>query len=74
MSLKLAGKGNFGVVASGITYSVAMDIISELGLDSRVGLYKVSQIFPLLLRYYNLPGNRKRFWFWKKPTQCWRPC
>jgi indolepyruvate ferredoxin oxidoreductase alpha subunit len=45
--LKFAGKGKLGVVVSGMTYSVAMDIISELGLDSQVGLYKVSQIFPL---------------------------
>jgi indolepyruvate ferredoxin oxidoreductase alpha subunit len=45
--LRCKGKGRLGIVASGMTYAVAMDIISELDLGSQVSLYKVSRIFPL---------------------------
>ena len=43
-----------------MTYSVAMDIISELGLDSRVGLYKVSQIFPLAPEVLQFTRNQQK--------------
>jgi indolepyruvate ferredoxin oxidoreductase alpha subunit len=40
-----AGK-RLGIVASGMSYNVAIDVLAELGLDSAVSLYKVVRIFP----------------------------
>lgn len=45
--MKSSGKGRLGIVASGMTFSVVMDVLREFGLLDEVGLYKVSQIFPL---------------------------
>jgi indolepyruvate ferredoxin oxidoreductase alpha subunit len=45
--LKYKGKGKLGIVSSGMTCSVAMDILTELNLGKEVSLYKVSRVFPL---------------------------
>jgi len=45
--LKYKGKGKLGIVSSGMTYSITMDVISELGLEKQISLYKVSRVFPL---------------------------
>jgi indolepyruvate ferredoxin oxidoreductase alpha subunit len=45
--LKFKGKSALGIVASGMTYSVAMDVLSEMKLEKKVSLYKVSMVFPL---------------------------
>ncbi len=45
--LKLKGKGKLGIISSGMTYAVTMDILGELGLRNEISLYKVSRVFPL---------------------------
>ena len=45
--LKLKGKGRIGIVTSGMTCSITMDILDELNLGDKIGLYKVSRVFPL---------------------------
>lgn len=45
--LKHKGKGKLGIVSSGMTYAITMDILGELGLGNEISLYKVSRIFPL---------------------------
>ncbi len=45
--LKLANGNGLGIVASGMSYNVAMDVLDELGLEKAVSLFKVAQIFPL---------------------------
>lgn len=45
--LKWSGTGRVGVVASGMTCSVAMDVLRELGLENQVALYKVCRVYPL---------------------------
>jgi indolepyruvate ferredoxin oxidoreductase, alpha subunit len=44
---RMEGDGKLGIVASGMTYSVVLDVIDVLGLKAKVGLYKVAQVFPL---------------------------
>lgn len=44
---KFKGKSKLGIVASGMTYAVAMDVLGELNLEKKVNLYKVTQVFPL---------------------------
>jgi indolepyruvate ferredoxin oxidoreductase, alpha subunit len=45
--LKCKGNGKLGIVTSGMTYSITMDILSELVLGDQISLYKVSKVFPL---------------------------
>ena len=45
--LKLNGGKKLGIVTSGMSHSITMDVISELGMDKKVSLYKVVQVFPL---------------------------
>ena len=45
--LKLTGKEKLGIVSSGMSCSIAMDVVAELGLEDQISLFKVAQIFPL---------------------------
>jgi indolepyruvate ferredoxin oxidoreductase alpha subunit len=46
--IQVEGKGKeLGVVASGMSYSVVLDVIRESGLEGEISLYKVTRIFPL---------------------------
>jgi indolepyruvate ferredoxin oxidoreductase, alpha subunit len=45
--LKLNGGKKLGIVTSGMSHAVTMDVISGLGIVKQVSLYKVAQIFPL---------------------------
>lgn len=40
-------KGRFGIVASGMSYSLVSDVIEELGASDEVSLYKVLRVYPL---------------------------
>lgn len=54
--LTFKGKGKLGIVSSGMTYAITMDILNELGLKDQISLYKVSRVFPLapeVLKYVN---------------------
>ncbi len=44
--IKNEAGNRLGIVASGMSYNVAIDVLAELGLDSVVSLYKVVRIFP----------------------------
>lgn len=44
--IKNIAGNRLGIVASGMSYNVAIDVLEELGLDSAVSLYKVVRIFP----------------------------
>ena len=44
--LKLSNGGRLGIVSSGMSYNVALDVLAELGLEKGMSLYKVAQIFP----------------------------
>ncbi|OPY69304.1 MAG: indolepyruvate ferredoxin oxidoreductase [Syntrophorhabdaceae bacterium PtaU1.Bin034] len=44
--LKTSGGSRFGIVASGMTYNVIADVLSDLGMEEAVSLYKVVRIFP----------------------------
>ena len=58
--LKYKGKGKLGIVASGMTYSVARDILGELKLASQVSLYKVSRVFPLAPEVFQFVKLQKK--------------
>ena len=45
--LKLSNGNRLGIVTSGMSYNVVMDVLDELGLEKAVSLFKVAQIFPL---------------------------
>jgi indolepyruvate ferredoxin oxidoreductase alpha subunit len=45
--LKLTGKEKLGIVSSGMSCSIVMDVVAELGLEHQISLFKVAQIFPL---------------------------
>jgi indolepyruvate ferredoxin oxidoreductase alpha subunit len=45
--LKLSNGNGLGIVTSGMSYNVVMDVLDELGLEKVVSLFKVAQIFPL---------------------------
>lgn len=58
--IKYKGKGKLGIVSSGMTYSITIDILNELGLGGQIGVYKVSRVFPMapeLLTFVN--GQKK---------------
>jgi indolepyruvate ferredoxin oxidoreductase, alpha subunit len=42
-----SGKAKLGIVASGMSYSIAMDAVREMSLADVVPVYKVVQIFPM---------------------------
>jgi indolepyruvate ferredoxin oxidoreductase alpha subunit len=44
--LKLKGGRRLGIVTSGMSYAVTMDVISELHIADKVSLYKVLQVYP----------------------------
>jgi indolepyruvate ferredoxin oxidoreductase alpha subunit len=44
--LKLNGGKKLGIVTSGMSYAVTMDVVSELGIKNIVSLYKVLRVFP----------------------------
>jgi indolepyruvate ferredoxin oxidoreductase, alpha subunit len=39
--------GSLGIVASGMTFSIAMDVLSDLGLSEDIPVYKVVRVYPL---------------------------
>lgn len=41
------GKPKLGIVASGMSYSIAVDAVKEMSLDDVVPVYKVVQVFPV---------------------------
>jgi indolepyruvate ferredoxin oxidoreductase alpha subunit len=45
--LKLKGGKKLGIVTAGMSHSITMDVISELGMSDQISLYKVVQVFPL---------------------------
>ncbi len=45
--LKLSNGSRLGIVTSGMSYNVVMDVLDELGMEKAVSLFKVAQIFPL---------------------------
>jgi indolepyruvate ferredoxin oxidoreductase alpha subunit len=45
--LKLSNGNRLGIVTSGMSYNVVMDVLDELGLEKAVSLFKVAQIFPV---------------------------
>jgi len=45
--LKVSKGRRLGIVTSGMSCNVALDVMDELGLDTGVSLYKVAQVFPL---------------------------
>ena len=45
--LKVSKGTRLGIVASGMSCNVALDVMAELGLDDGMSLYKVAQVFPL---------------------------
>jgi indolepyruvate ferredoxin oxidoreductase, alpha subunit len=45
--IRLDGGRGLGIIASGMSSSIAMDVIGELGLEDSVSLFKVVKIFPL---------------------------
>ncbi len=44
--LKLSNGNSLGIVTSGMSYNVVMDVLDEFGLERTVSLFKVAQIFP----------------------------
>jgi indolepyruvate ferredoxin oxidoreductase alpha subunit len=44
--LKLKGGRKLGIITSGMSHAVTMDVISESGIANEVSLYKVVQVFP----------------------------
>lgn len=58
--IKLHGKEKLGIIASGMTYSIVMDVISEHGLGGHIGLYKVSKVFPLAPEVFQFAEGREK--------------
>jgi indolepyruvate ferredoxin oxidoreductase, alpha subunit len=58
--LKCKGKGKLGIVTSGMTYSITMDILSELSLGDQISLYKVSRVFPLAPEVFQFVKRQKK--------------
>ena len=48
--MKLQGGKKLGIVTAGMSHSITMDVISELGMSDQLSLYKVVQVFPLVKR------------------------
>ena len=42
-----SGKAKLGIVASGMSYSIAVDAVREMSLNDMVPIYKVVQVFPM---------------------------
>ncbi len=42
-----AKEARLGIVASGMSYSIATDVVAGMGLEHRVPVYKVVQVFPM---------------------------
>lgn len=45
--LKLKGGKKLGIITSGMSYAVTMDVVTGLGIATQVSLYKVVQAYPL---------------------------
>ena len=45
--IRLKGGRRLGIVASGMSCNVALDVIGEIGLENKVSLYKAVTIFPV---------------------------
>ena len=58
--LRFKGKSTVGLIASGMTYSVAMDILRELKLEKEISLYKVSTVFPLAREVLEFANKKKK--------------
>lgn len=58
--LKFTGKGALGIVSSGMTYSITIDILNELGLGGQIGVYKVSRIFPIAPEVFTFVNRQKK--------------
>ncbi len=44
--LKLSNGNGLGIVTSGMSYNVVMDVLDEFGLEKAVSLFKAARIFP----------------------------
>ena len=40
-------RAKLGIITSGMSHSITMDVISELGIGDQISLYKVVRVFPL---------------------------
>jgi indolepyruvate ferredoxin oxidoreductase alpha subunit len=40
-------RAKLGIITSGMSHSITMDVISELGIGDKISLYKVVRVFPL---------------------------
>ncbi len=59
----LVGKGSFkgfGIVASGTSYSVVMDVLSELGLKRDIPVFKVIKVHPLNDKVFQFRDSLER--------------
>ena len=50
----------FGIVASGMSFSIAMDVIFELNLTQRIPIYKVIKVNPVDPEMYDFVDNTDR--------------
>ena len=58
--LTFKGKGKLGIVSSGMTYAITMDILNELGLKNQISLYKVSRVFPIAPEVLTFVNQQKK--------------
>ncbi|OPY79876.1 MAG: indolepyruvate ferredoxin oxidoreductase [Syntrophorhabdus sp. PtaU1.Bin153] len=58
--VKSGKERKLGIVASGMSYALARDVISELGIEDRISLYKVLRVFPLERRLIEFASGLDR--------------
>lgn len=57
--IQIGGASRLGIIASGMTYSVTRDIISELHLENLVSLYKAVTIYPVSDELVRFTGSNE---------------
>ena len=53
-------KNKFGIVASGMTFSIAVDVVSELNLSQKIPVYKVIKVNPIETKLFDFVESMER--------------